>query len=690
MVEQVEISEILNKLICGLGANSASVMLSQDLYFSTSEDFSTKIWNEYKNIKQPKLLEHSIALPIMRKKSLRVLLFIEKNNPNTNDAMYSLTWMLNHVTMLEQALRSQFPKIKKNVILHDVKIKATPCSPGIAMGRVMPISSFQLLEFAENIIDDVPAEVTRLTSAVKKIVGEMKGLGQVLAVNNISSDLFNAYCNMLDRHGLLHEASEYIIKNKCSSEYAVHQVIRTYIKHFQQMSDPYLRARAIDLKDIGARILNALNPSKKNKLSFPNRTIIVAEDISPLTIGDVPLEKLAGIVCTNGSKYSHASILARALGVPFVIEAKDLSFVDIKDKVAIVDGYIGSVHINPPESSRRSLKDSLKYECLLENTFQDVRPKTSEIGDGTKVSLYVNVGLGHDIQGALRTSADGVGLFRTEIPFMLQNYLPSVSAQAEIYSQILKSFHPKPVVIRTLDIGGDKQLPYISKPENNPYLGTRGFRFSMEFPSVFRMQVEAMFRANEGLGNCKILLPMITSIDEVIFARDVINDVRAECGFSEELELGVMLEVPGIIALVGSMVDYVDFYSVGTNDLTQYILAVDRNNGQVANLYDSWHPAVLRVLKEILILCNTHKKPVSVCGELAGDPMGSLLLFAMGYRSISMNHKNLLKVKWLLRQFTVAELSGFWDEIEETPALAHKIIARRLSERDLGRFVSKR
>lgn len=689
MVEQVEISEILNKLICQITADSAAILLSQDIFHATYEEFDPKIWQEFQSLKQPKVLAEAIAVPILRKNSVRVLLYVKKQKPSERDAMRALTWLLNNVELIEHAVKFQLlDNVSKNY--DDFRITARPCSPGIAMGRVKLINVLLSYSLSDNLITDVDSEIESLTSATKSVVEEMQAFGSFLANNNLGADLLQAYCNMLDRHGILHDATEFIMLNKCSAGYAVQEVIKDYVKQFQRMSDPYLRSRAIDIKDIGFRIIKALSPNNCSKNDYSGRIILVAEDISPLMIAEVPVSQLAGLICLGGSRYSHASILARALGVPFVIEASELPLLEIKDKVAIVDGYIGSVHLNPPESSRRSLKDSLKYEELLDKTFQDVREQSSETGDGFKVDLNVNVGLGCDIQGALRISADGVGLFRTEVPFMLQNHLPSVSVQSEIYSQILKSFHPKPVSIRSLDIGGDKRLPYINKHESNPYLGTRGFRFSMEFPSVFRMQVEAVLLANVGLGNARLLLPMITSLDEVVFARGVINDLQALHGLDQGISLGIMIEVPGVISVLDAISDYVDFFSVGTNDLTQYILAVDRNNNQVASLYDSWHPAVLKSLHEILELCNAQKKSVSVCGELAGDPMGALMLISMGYRSLSMNHRNLLKVKWLLRQFTLEELSGFWLEVSGNLSNAYKIFAKGMSDRDFGRFVSRK
>lgn len=689
--EHVDISELLEKLKLKLDASLIAVFLSSERYFTTDEALEPNIWQSNKHLKQPEVINNTIIVPILRKKSLRILLYVKKTKPKIDDAMLILTWMLNNIDELEYSLSHGVADSQ----LQDsnLKILAKPCSSGIAMGKIVVLNAVKNLTASAQAIGDIDAEIVRLTIAVKQVCAEMQQIGGILvsAIKDAPVDLFNAYSAMLDRHGIVQDATVIIVELSCSAEYAVQEVIKSYISKFSRLSDPYLRARTIDLKDIGNRILLALSQENKDKPSYPSRTILVADELSPITVSEVPLDKLVGLVCKRGSKYSHAGILARALGVPFVIDAINLNFNNINGKTAIVDGYTGSIHINPPESERRSLKDSLVYEDLLEKTFQDVRGKASETGDGTKIELNVNVGLGADIQGALKISADGVGLFRTEVPFMLQNHLPMIDLQTAMYAQMLKTFLPKQVVIRTLDAGGDKRLPYLFRQESNPYLGSRGIRFSLEFPSIFRMQIKAIIIANKGLGNAKILLPMVSALEEVIAANEIIHEVASELGVTEMPELGVMIEVPGIISELEVMTDYVDFFSVGTNDLTQYLLAVDRNNNNVANLYDSWHPAVLTALYEVLMLCNSHRRPVSVCGELAGDPMGAILLVAMGYRSLSMSHKNLLKVKWLLRQFTNEELSNIWWEVFDSlpQGHAHKIVAKRLHERDLGRFVTK-
>lgn len=687
------IEDLLEKLKVEVDAKLVAIAISSTIYSATDNIDINTFWSAYKHLKQPLVEGNMLLVPMLKKNSLRILLYLEKKSPKIEDAMFVLTWMVNNISGIEYLLNNQ----KKSCNIHhankDIKILAKPCSPGIAMGKIVVLDSYKNQIYTNDKSADVDHEVSRLVLAVSQVCSEMQAIGGVLAtkIKDAPVALFNAYCSMLDRHGLVQEASEIIVKSSCIAEYSVQEVIKSYIVKFNQMSDPYIKARTIDLKDIGIRIIHALSSNSSSGAEYPSRTILVADELSPISVAEVPVDKLVGLICKKGSKYSHAGILARALGVPFVIDAINLNMNEVDGKTTILDGYTGSIHINPPENVRRNLKDSLVYEDLLEKTFQDVRDKASETGDGASLSLNVNVGLGADITGALKTSADGVGLFRTEIPFMLQNHLPTFDAQVNIYSQMLKTFHPKKVVIRTLDVGGDKRLPYLHRPESNPYLGSRGIRFSLEFPSIFRMQLRAIMAANKDLGNAKILLPMVSSLEEVVASYEIIQEVATELSIVKMPELGIMIEVPGIISELEALMDYADFFSVGTNDLTQYLLAVDRNNNIVANLYNSWHPAVISSLYEILMLCKSHKRPVSVCGELAGDPMGVILLVSMGYRSLSMSHKSLLKVKWLLRQFTTEELSSLWWEVFDglSQCNANKIVAKLLSERDLGRFISK-
>jgi phosphotransferase system enzyme I (PtsP) len=286
--------------------------------------------------------------------------------------------------------------------------------------------------------------------------------------------------------------------------------------------------------------------------------------------------------------------------------------------------------------------------------------------DGTKIEVLLNAGLSADTNIAINEGVDGVGLYRTEIQFLLQHRFPSEDEQAQQYRRVLKAYINKKVIMRTLDIGGDKPLPYLPIEEDNPFLGWRGIRFTLDHPDIFIIQLRAMLRASIGLDNLRILLPMVSSCQELDEALKLIDQAFTEVKrFDPKVakpEIGIMVEVPSMIYLLPMVADKVDFVSVGSNDLTQYLLAVDRNNSRVSDIYESIHPAVIMALKQILDTCNQYNIPVSLCGELAGDPVGALLLVGLGYRSLSMNTSNVARVKYLLRQTSATELKSFSDK----------------------------
>jgi len=346
-------------------------------------------------------------------------------------------------------------------------------------------------------------------------------------------------------------------------------------------------------------------------------------------LAEVPHAKLAGVVSVRGSRTSHVAILARALGVPAVMGVSELPVGRLDDAELIIDGYAGRVYIEP-----------LPSETL----------------DGKHIPLYVNTGLLSDLSPTTESGAEGVGLYRTEFPFMIRNRFPGEEEQRRIYRQVLEAFAPRPVVLRTLDVGGDKALPYFPIEEDNPFLGWRGIRITLDHPEIFLVQVRAMMRASEDLGNLNILLPMISDVAELHDSLALIHQAHDELLEEGHMvpmpRVGVMIEVPSAVYQAGSLARRVDFLSIGTNDLTQYLLAVDRNNPRVADLYDSLHPAVIRAILQVVESARVHGKPVSVCGEMAGDPAAAILLVGMGIESLSMSVASLPRVKWVIRNLT--------------------------------------
>jgi len=409
----------------------------------------------------------------------------------------------------------------------------------------------------------------------------------------------------------------------------------------------------VDIRDLGRRLLSHLQEGEQKDTVYPENTVLVSEELTPAMLGEVPKGQLVGLVSVKGSSNSHVAILARAMGVPTVMGLVDIPVNQLDGKDLIVDGFEGQIFASPSMDLRNFYQEICDEEDELVKGLEALRDLPCETTDNHRVSLLVNTGLMTDVVRSLSHGAEGIGLYRTEVPFMIKDRFPSEQEQREYYREQLEAFAPNPVTMRTLDIGGDKALTYFPIQEENPFLGWRGIRVTLDHPEIFLVQVRAMLKASEGLNNLQIMLPMISNISEVEESLHLIyrvyHEVREE-GYNIHMpKVGVMVEIPAAVYQIRELADRVDFLSVGSNDLTQYLLAVDRNNPRVAQLYHSYHPAVLQALVRVAQDAHAVGKPVGICGELAGDPGGALLLMAMGYDSLSMNAASLPKVKSVIR-----------------------------------------
>ncbi|MFT5282856.1 MAG: phosphotransferase system enzyme I (PtsP), partial [Yoonia sp.] len=399
--------------------------------------------------------------------------------------------------------------------------------------------------------------------------------------------------------------------------------------------------------------------------------ILVATEVSAPMLAEFPKHLLAGIISIKGSNNSHAAILARAMGVPAVMGLHTVSLNILDNQELFLDGYSGEVVLNLSDKNRADYKLLIEQEEVLQSKIASEADNPSITQDGIRVSLLVNTGLSANVEMEQFLQGDGVGLYRTEIPFMMRERFPSEQEQYELYHSLLSAHPSKEITMRTLDVGGDKPLSYFPIVEDNPFLGWRGIRLTLDHPDIFLVQVRAMLRASIGLSNLHILLPMISSINEVVESKRLIKqaflEVKQDAYNQGKLlskpTVGVMLEVPAVIFQLEQLAKHVDFFSVGTNDLTQYLLAVDRNNARVSSLYSSYHPSVLNALKQIIIESNKANIPVTVCGELAGEPAGAVILLAMGYRKLSMNAHSLRKINWVLRNTNVSRMQGLLNTI---------------------------
>ena len=533
-------------------------------------------------------------------------------------------------------------------------------APGVAIGTAMVVyPPADIDAVPRQTVDDIDHEIAMFYEALQTARDNMHRLGRRMkaCVAEDEHALFDVYLHILDKDSLGAEVVQEIRLERLSAQSALASVIKKHVHQFENMKDDYLRERASDFRDIGRRVLAELQSSQHDEINYPSRTILIGDEITAAALAEVPEGQLAGVVSAKGSSNSHVAILARGMGVPTVMGVRGLSIDKLSRRAMIVDGYYGHVFISPSKALLTEYKQLAQEEDELNQSLISLRDKPAETTDNYRLSLQVNTGLAMDSGLSMSVGAEGVGLYRSEVPFMSRDRFPSEDEQYIIYRQTLKAFAPRWVTMRTLDIGGDKVLSYFPVEEENPYLGWRGIRVTLDHPDVFLLQVRAMMRANEGLNNLRIMLPMITTLSEVDEAIYLINQAYAElleegCQIIKP-KLGVMIEVPAAVYQARELGKRVDFLSVGSNDLTQYLLAVDRNNGRVASLYDSLHPAMIRTLMKVVEGGHAAGVKVSICGEMANDPLAVILLLAMGFDALSMNSSGLPRVKWVIRNFSM-------------------------------------
>ncbi|MFI8381379.1 phosphoenolpyruvate--protein phosphotransferase [Pseudomonas sp. NPDC079086] len=580
--------------------------------------------------------------------------------------------------------------------IQEAKFIGVPGSPGAAVGTavvVLPPADLEVVP--DKSVDDIAAELTLFNNALEGVRSDMRALSAKMATQLRPEEraLFDVYLMMLEDAALGNEVVK-VIRTGQWAQGALRQVIGEHINRFELMDDAYLRERASDVKDLGRRLLAYLQQARQQTLIYPDNCILVSEELSPAMLGEVPEGKLVGLVSVQGSGNSHVAIFARAMGIPTVMGAVDLPYSKIDGIQLIVDGYHGEVFTNPSEVLRKQYAEVVEEERQLAQGLDALRALPCETLDGHRMPLWVNTGLLADVKRAQERGAEGVGLYRTEVPFMIKERFPSEKEQLAIYREQLAAFHPLPVTMRSLDIGGDKALSYFPIKEDNPFLGWRGIRVTLDHPEIFLVQTRAMLKASEGLNNLRILLPMISGIQELEEALHLIHrawgEVRDEGTDVPLPPVGVMIEIPAAVYQVRELARQVDFLSVGSNDLTQYLLAVDRNNPRVADLYDFLHPAVLQALRLVVAGAHAEGKPVSICGEMAGDPAAAVLLMAMGFDGLSMNATNLPKVKWLLRQISMGKAQELLSQVMsiDNPQVIHSTLQLALRNLGLGRMIN--
>lgn len=508
--------------------------------------------------------------------------------------------------------------------------------------------------------DQAILETREEISAVRTKVAESLGEGE--------AQIFDAHLMVLEDSALLEEVISELRTTNKNVECCYNKIAQRYISFFSSMEDEYLKERVSDIRDVSRRLLhNLIGMQKSNLGELAAHSIIVSEDITPSDTADMDRSKLLGFITDAGGQTSHSVIMARSMRIPAVVGLHDATKrIESGDQI-LVDGYDGIIVVNPSQERLFKYGKLVSERRKLDEIYSSVITEPSETKDGTPIGLMANVEGAQEMDQVVAMRANGVGLFRTEGLFLRYHGYPSEDIQYEEYAAVAKAAGDEPVIVRTLDIGGDKTLGEETGQEDDSFMGFRAIRFCLENQDIFKTQLRAILRAS-AKGNVKIMYPMISGLGELQRANEVLESVKAELrsenqAFDEAIEVGAMVEIPSAAAIIDLLAQEADFFSIGTNDLIQYLMAVDRLNDRVAHLYEPAHPAVLRTLKTIIDEANRLDIPVSVCGEIAGEPIYASLLLGMGASSLSLTSSMLPEVKYFIRKIDIADARALVEEV---------------------------
>lgn len=544
-------------------------------------------------------------------------------------------------------------------------------SSGISIGEAFPLRGlFKQVRIESFTKTNKKNEEKSLRKAFESVEKDLTELINTLSKENILAeseiDIFQAHLMILNSDSLQNSLLDFVKDSQVTAEVAIVQGIESIAIQFENLEDKYLREKAQDFRDIGERLLHELMSTSRKKELINNKSaniVIFADEIGPSFVSMINKNNITAIVAEKGGETSHAVIIAKSLGIPVVIGVEHICDLVSSGEQVIVDGRTGFVFLNPDENLIEEYQNTNKEIVAL----KEIVEKEGLIDKNQKlnISITANIGLPIDIELARQYKIDDVGLFRTEFAFTQFEKWPGVREQVKIYKDVSKKFKGY-ITVRTLDIGADKILPYFNIPEEeNPLLGLRAIRFSMEYLNLFKDQLRSILLATKKGCKFRILLPMVSNVWEVETARQIIDDLVVEIGIqSDDVPLlGIMLEVPALVYQLRDYKDLIDFVSIGTNDLVQYLLAVDRNSNVVGHLYSFYHPAVLSMMKDIYEMCNEIKRELSVCGEMAGSPAGALILLSLGYKNLSLSPSSAPVIRFLSNRVDQSLLNEVWCKI---------------------------
>lgn len=553
------------------------------------------------------------------------------------------------------------------------RIQGKGASEGIAMGKAFVLPSWEW-DIPEKDIDvnDLTKEFERLYDGIRTSKQEIHTIKEEISglIGKKESSIFDAHLAILDDPAFMQEVQGIIKRQYKAAEVAVKEAIDNFANMFDMLDDEYMKERAIDIKDVGNRLLKHLLGTPE--VTLPKDTkpfILVAKELSPSQFAHLNPSNVLGIVNMIGGQTSHSAIMARALGIPFVIgiEGKLEKQIETDDYV-IIDGTDGALYLNPNASMIKQYKQKKQNWLHNKEQLKHLAHVPSVTKDGIEVELGINISSIKELEEGAKNGANSVGLFRTEFIYMDRTSFPTEQEQFEIYKQAAENFKNKEIMIRTLDIGGDKELDYLSLPEEmNPFLGYRAIRICLDQPKLFKTQLKALLRASH-FGNIKIMYPMISSLDEVRKANEILEECKLELKqkkvpFNDNIEVGIIIELPAAVTIADLLAQEVDFFSIGTNDLIQYSLAVDRMNEHISHMYDPYHPAVLRMIKSTTEAAQRHGIGIAVCGELASDPLALPIWLGLGIYHLSMSGQSILPIKNCILETKDSNSKALIDEL---------------------------
>ena len=570
-------------------------------------------------------------------------------------------------------------------------LQGIAASDGIAIAKVYTLTEPDLT-VTKVTVEDSEKEVSRLDDALAASIKDVELIKET-ALKNLGKEeaqVFDAHLMVLSDPELIGQVKDSITSNKVNAESALKEVTDMFISIFAGMEDnPYMQERAADIRDVSKRILaHLLGVKIPSPATIKDEVIIVAADLTPSDTAQLNRQYVKAFVTDIGGRTSHSAIMARSLEIPAIVGTKEVTSIAKDGDIIIVDGLSGEVFLNPSEEVVAEYRAKAEAFAAQQAEWEKLKDSKTYTKDGHQVELAANIGTPKDLEGVVNNGAEGVGLYRTEFLYMDSHEMPTEEDQFEAYKAVLEGMNGKPVVVRTMDIGGDKELPYLPLPhEMNPFLGYRAIRISLNEPEMFRTQLRALLRASV-YGKLRIMFPMIATLNDFRGAKALLEEEKAKLiaegvAVSDDIQVGIMIEIPAAAVLAHQFAKEVDFFSIGTNDLIQYTMAADRMNERVSYLYQPYNPSILTLIKHVIDSAHKEGKWAGMCGEMAGDQTAVPLLVGLGLDEFSMSASSVLKTRSLIAKLTLSDMQALADKainecatVEEVEALVEEAVSK--------------